>query len=248
MKKFILNADDFGMSKSHNKAVLNGYNNGFLTSASLMANGAEFDAAVHEILPECPGLGVGVHLNVVEGPTLTGFTPRGFLQMFSADTNAVEKEFRAQIEKVLKHTAVDHLDSHVHVHAIPAIFKITAKLAREYEIPFVRTQFEELYFVPGRVSPINLIKVALLNYLTMRNRRALDGLRTNDYVIGVGYTGMMDEKTVEYGLRAIEGDCIVEGIIHPREGNAEFRLTQSKELEHRIKQMGFEFTNYKNEK
>ncbi len=247
MKKFILNADDFGMSKSHNKAVLNGYNYGFLKSASLVANGKEFGAAVHEILPECPGLSVGAHLNIIEGKMLTGTSAKSFLQMFTADINETEKEFRAQIEKILKHTQVSHLDSHVHVHAIPRVFKLAVKLAREYEIPFVRTQYEELYFVPGRVSPVNLVKVGLLNHFTRQNRKELGDLKTNDYIIGVGYTGMMDEKTVEYGLRAIEGDGIVEGIIHPRAlqgGSAEFRLTQSKELEQKIKQMGFEITNF----
>lgn len=32
---FILNADDFGLSEYHNKAVFEGYINGYLTSASL---------------------------------------------------------------------------------------------------------------------------------------------------------------------------------------------------------------------
>ena len=70
-KKFILNADDFGMSKAFNRAVLDGYHNGFLTSASLCANGKAFNAAVNEIIPECPNLGLGVHLNIIEGRSLT---------------------------------------------------------------------------------------------------------------------------------------------------------------------------------
>lgn len=70
-KKFILNADDFGLSKYHNQAVLEGYNNGFLTSASLCANGEAFDSAVHNILPDCPNLGIAAHLNIMEGKALT---------------------------------------------------------------------------------------------------------------------------------------------------------------------------------
>ena len=45
-KQFILNADDFGMSHDFNRAVLDGYNYGFLTSASICANGTAFDSAV----------------------------------------------------------------------------------------------------------------------------------------------------------------------------------------------------------
>ena len=48
-KKFILNADDFGLSQAHNQAVLEGYINGFLSSTSLCANGAAYDNAVHDI-------------------------------------------------------------------------------------------------------------------------------------------------------------------------------------------------------
>ena len=70
-KKFILNADDFGLTAYHNQAVLEGYVNGFLTSASLCANGDAYDNAVHDIMPDCSNLGIGVHLNIMEGKSLT---------------------------------------------------------------------------------------------------------------------------------------------------------------------------------
>ena len=71
MNKIIVNADDFGLSNENNQAILEGYNNGFLTSASICANGKAFNAAVNEIIPECPNLGIGVHLNIIEGKSLT---------------------------------------------------------------------------------------------------------------------------------------------------------------------------------
>ena len=70
-RKFILNADDFGMSNDFNRAVLYACERGLLKSASLCANGPAFDNAVNEILPECQSLGVGVHLNIIEGKALT---------------------------------------------------------------------------------------------------------------------------------------------------------------------------------
>ena len=69
-KKFILNADDFGMSHAFNRAVLEGYESGILKSASIVANGSSFEEAVEHVLPDCPELGVGVHLNVIEGNLL----------------------------------------------------------------------------------------------------------------------------------------------------------------------------------
>ena len=188
-KKFILNADDFGMSKAFNRAVLDGYHNGFLTSASLCANGKAFNAAVNEIIPECPNLGTGVHLNIMEGRSLTkapmltnkrGKFNNSYLKLILKSTDykfleQVEYEFRTQIETVMNYTKVDHIDSHVHTHAIPNIFKITAKLAKEYKIPFIRTQYEEMYFVPSIKKhlnfkyPPNILKILLLNSFTKIN-------------------------------------------------------------------------------
>jgi predicted glycoside hydrolase/deacetylase ChbG (UPF0249 family) len=268
-KKFILNADDFGMSKAFNKAVLDGYNHGFLTSASICANGQDFEPAVNEIIPECPNMGIGVHLNIIEGNSIQNnekFT-NNYLQLmcFANDKtflNKTEKEFRLQIERVLKFSKVDHLDSHVHVHAIPKIFELTCKLAKEYGISQVRTQFEKFYFVPDIVKhlnikyPPNILKVLLLNSFTFKNKELIAkyGLKTNDYIIGVGYTGLMDDKTIYHGLSAIEDDSVViEALIHPcnyeKQNNSshqkEFMITQNMDLKDKIQRLGFEIVNYK---
>ncbi len=279
-KKFILNADDFGMSNAFNRAVLDGYNHGFLTSASICANGEAFDAAVNEILPECPNLGIGVHLNIIEGHALRDFTKmnmlcdlngkfvNGYGKMIYLSGNEdfmeqVEAEFRLQIEKVLNYTKVDHLDSHVHVHAIPKIFELTCKLAKEYQINQVRTQFEKFYTVPdiefhlNFKYPPNLLKIMLLNSFTVKNNKKIQEheLKTNDYLIGVGYTGMMNDKTLYCGLEAINQDCTVEALIHPcnhinpkkakSQHQIEFNITQNMDLKDKIQRLGFEITNYK---
>ena len=61
-KNFIMNADCFGMSSSDNKAVLEGYVNGFLTSASLCTNFEYFEDAINNVLPDCQNLSVGIQL------------------------------------------------------------------------------------------------------------------------------------------------------------------------------------------
>lgn len=276
-KKFILNADDFGMSKDFNRAVLYGYNNGFLKSASICANGEAFENAINEVLPECPDLGLGVHLNIIEGKSLTncdmltdrnGQFNNGYISLILKSNNKeflkqTEKEFRAQIEKVLKFAKPDHIDSHVHTHAIPNIFKITVRIAKEYEIPFIRTQHEEMYFIPDVLKhlnikyPPNILKIFLLNYFTKLNLKTLEntGIKTNKYLLGVGYTGLMDDMTIEYGLSALpEENLISEALIHPCKYNnnrknqhlTEFLITQNKTLEDKIHRLGFEITNYKN--
>lgn len=274
-KKFILNADDFGMSEYYNKAVLEGVKNGILTSASLCANGENFEEAINDIIPQCPDLSTGIHLNIIEGQSLTecpmltdenGNFNNGYIALILKSFNKdfmiqVEQEFRAQIEKIMNRTKVDHIDSHVHTHAIPNIFKLTAKLAKEYGISYIRTQYEKPYLIPSVKKhmtiayPINLIKIILLNTFTMINKSVAKeyNLRTNNYLIGVGYTGMMDDSTIEYGLRALKKDCLAEALIHPcKYGNItipdshhfEYLITQNRELGEKIKDMGFDLTNH----
>lgn len=276
IKKFILNADDFGLSQYHNQAVLEGYNNGFLTSASLVANGEAFESAIHDILPDCPNLGIAVHLNIMEGKALTkcplltdeyGNFDKNYLYLMINQNNKemlnqIENEFRAQIEKITSNVQVDHIDSHVHTHAIPTIFEITCKLANEFKINFVRTQFEEMYFVP-RVTkhlnykyPLNVLKILLLQHFTSINRNTVKkyNLKTNDFILGVGYTGMMDSDAIKYGLEIIDEECIVEALIHPCKYDnfckdshtKEFAITQNMTLKDTISRLGFDITNYKN--
>lgn len=263
------------MTKAFNKAVLDGYNNGFLTSTSICANGKAFEAAVNEIIPECPNLGIGVHLNIIEGKSLQNsekFNDSYLKLMYLSNNNdflqQTEKEFRLQIEKVLKYTKVDHIDSHVHVHAIPRIFELTCKLAKEYEIKQVRTQFEKFYTIPDFLKhcnlkyPPNVLKILLLNSFTLKNKKVIKKyeLQTNDYIIGVGYTGMMDYETIYCGLSAIKEDAIVEALIHPcnfegvsgingikhkNQHYTEFMITQNMDLKDKIQRLGFEIVNYK---
>jgi predicted glycoside hydrolase/deacetylase ChbG (UPF0249 family) len=62
----IINADDFGLCEGVNKAIFEAHSYGALTSATIMAGMPGFDEAV-EMSKMLPSLGVGVHLNVVEG-------------------------------------------------------------------------------------------------------------------------------------------------------------------------------------
>lgn len=275
-KNFILNADDFGMSDAFNQAVLHGVNDGLLTSASICANGEAFDEAINNIIPNCLNLSVGIHLNIIEGKSLTnchlltdknGNFNNGYIAMilksFSKEfMSEVEQEFRAQIEKIISVTKVDHIDSHVHTHAIPNIFKLTAKLAKEYNIPYIRTQFEKPYLVPcwkkhfNLKYPPNILKIILLNTFTLLNKPVAESynLKTNDYLIGVGYTGMMDETTIEYGLKVLNKDCLAEALIHPCKyeelikdsHHYEYLLTQNQELKDKIAQMNFVMVNHSN--
>ena len=269
-REFILNADDLGMSKTRNKAIYNACKNSFLRSSSLCVNGDEFDDAVINVIEKCPELGIGIHLNIIEGKaiipksSLTDFSgnfKHSFIRILYESGNNkflkdVENEFRAQIEKGLEVIKFDHIDSHVHTHGIPAIFKIAFNLAKEYGINGIRTQFEKRYKVPGNNRNltfsffVNRIKIFLLNAFTVKNKRVLgDFYGTNDFLIGVGYTAMMDSRTIEYGLKKLDKSkekIVVEALFHPdaQKQNDEYRIPFDFKLLESIKALRFELTNY----
>lgn len=241
-KRFILNADDFGVSKAANRAVLEAYEYGLLKSVSLTPNGEAFDEAVDSILPQCPELGVGVHLNLTTGTSLctdlnsltddkmnfynsyTSLLIKALNPQESDFLPQVEREFRRQIEKVMSKTQVSHIDSHSHIHSIPPIFDMVCRLAQEYKISQVRTHFEKFYFVPDLYRHFNksfcknILKKFVLNMLTIFNENTINKykLKTNDYLIGTSYASHMDALAIAYGIKTLKYDNItVEAFIHP---------------------------------
>ncbi|GBF23265.1 putative molybdopterin converting factor subunit 2 [Candidatus Gastranaerophilus sp. (ex Termes propinquus)] len=284
-KYFILTADDFGMSETYDNAVLTGYLEGFLTSACICTNGLSYDYALSYVLPKCENIDLGVHLNIIEGKSLTdcplltdeeGYFRYGFLSLLLKSQglsrkkflNQVELEFRAQIEKLkndLRSLSGRHqivfLNSHVHTHAIENIFEITARLSREYGIKFIRTQSEKLYTSGEAVQVprfVNILKVLILNYLSLKNRKRVEkyGLLTNDYILGVGYTGEMSEDTIYCGAKSLSGakfGSIVEALIHPSDDKyadearyREFEASLSLRLKEDIEKLGFKVSGFRN--
>src|ERR1041384_8770935 len=65
-RRLIVNADDFGRSRSINQAVLRAHREGVLTSASLMVNEPDCAEAV-ALAKENPKLGVGLPLTLLCG-------------------------------------------------------------------------------------------------------------------------------------------------------------------------------------
>lgn len=269
-KKLVINANDFGKSKIINKSVLFAYHNGFLTAASLCVNGNAFDTAVNEIIPECPNLSIGISLNISDGysltkaPLLTNLKSEfrnSFLKIFIKSFNdefmkQLEFEFRTQIETVMNYTKVSFITSQNDIHAIPKIFELTAKLAKEYNIPFIETHCEEIYFVQSLKSylnlnfPINFVKTLILNFFTEKNKKYLEKteLRTNDNIISNEYRNLMNNSTFEYGLSVIKKSSLTQIDIVPKNTvKSGYFVDLSKELKDKITRMGFEITSYKKE-
>jgi predicted glycoside hydrolase/deacetylase ChbG (UPF0249 family) len=162
-KRVIINADDFGFSADVTEGILQAHREGIVTSTTVMANMPSAASAVAR-LGEVPDLGVGVHLNVSQGPVLSrqgrelagedGVMDRSAGGVILACAlrpsllDAVEAEYDAQIRWVLDHgIEPTHLDTHRHAHAWGAIFSRVLGLARRYGIQWIRRYGEVL---PGR--------------------------------------------------------------------------------------------------
>jgi predicted glycoside hydrolase/deacetylase ChbG (UPF0249 family)/methylase of polypeptide subunit release factors len=242
-RSVIFEADDLGLLYAFNEGIRVAHQQGRLTSTCIRANGYAYEHAIREILPACPGLGVGIHLTLndagcvaprdqvslllgTDGDFRSSYVRLMKLAQTSAGLEQIERELRAQIEKVLHDgVKVDHLNSHQHVHMIPAIFHLTCRLAREYAVPCVRLVREPPYLAGGllkRLQPFvnsNYIKHVLLNRFARVNAPVLRefGLVTTAHFIGINYTAHMDIDTIRKGLNAVPCGSI-EVLLHPTIG------------------------------
>jgi predicted glycoside hydrolase/deacetylase ChbG (UPF0249 family) len=153
MISLIVNADDLGSSTDRDRGILEAFNKGIVTSASLLANGPSFVTAATQV--KRTGLPVGVHLNLADGATLTGQIKgltdvhghlpgkqksRQYLSAGVCDHTAIRNELAAQIEHILAAgLRPDHLDSHQHCQIFPCLVTMVTELAQEYDISAMRT-------------------------------------------------------------------------------------------------------------
>lgn len=207
-RTLIVTADDIGLHPGMTEGAIRAHREGIVTACSIVANGAAFEDAVSR-LREVPSLEAGVHLTLVEERPLTAirfpkkytsFVPQYLGRMIGID--AIERELRAQIEKVLATgLRVTHLNGHQHLHLLPRIFEVVKRLAKKYSIGYVR-------IVDDRGGSARGVAIAALSHLGRRARTA--GL-TNDRTIGVAGAGHL--TNVVPLLEHIEG--LTELVTHP---------------------------------
>jgi len=190
--RLIVNADDFGLTPRVNDGVLEAHARGILTSASIMPVGRAFDHAAR-LAREVPALDIGIHLTLVEErpllpgaevPSLVG--PEGrfaghadrFVLRYLAgriDPDDVRRELAAQCRRVLDAgLSPSHLDSHQHVHLLPAVLDVVAELSREFGIPAIRLVNEPRVLRGLRhAPPVRVGQALIVNALGRRARRRL---------------------------------------------------------------------------
>ncbi|WP_243373028.1 hopanoid biosynthesis-associated protein HpnK [Geotalea sp. SG265] len=160
MKELIINADDFGLSSGANRGIIRAWQEGILTSASLMVGGIAFEEAV-SLAKANPELQVGLHLTLVQGRAVAKHS--GFPTLVDRDGNftndpalagmryfflkplrkQLTREIEAQIEKFLTTgLPLSHIDGHLNIHMHPVVFDILLQLMPKYGITTFRLSRE----------------------------------------------------------------------------------------------------------
>ena len=179
--KIITNADDLGVSLAVNDAIFELMGAGRVTSATLLSNGTAVADAANRLVnfPKCS---FGVHLNLTQFKPLSqdpGLSPIlnaagefnsnriREIKILPELREAIFHEWMAQIER-LRGLGVDlsHIDSHHHVHTIPALFPVLKRLQQSSGIRRVRLSMN--FYEPSETSRVLLFKKWLWNTALQR--------------------------------------------------------------------------------
>jgi chitin disaccharide deacetylase len=237
VKAIVVTADDFGLSVPVNEAVEQGFTRGILSAASLMVGAPAFEDAVTRARM-LPGLGIGLHLTLVESrlvlpreriPGLVGPDGRfhrdparfGMALFFSRELRRQAfAEIRAQFDRfAATGLPLDHINGHQHFHMHPTVTDAIVEIAPAFGSPPVRVPVEPFlasYAATGARPFQRLVTWLFYATLTRSMRRKLHkaGLPQNDQVFGINDSGTMVEERILQFLDD-QSDGVTELYCHP---------------------------------
>lgn len=267
-RRLIVNADDFGLSRSVNEAVIRAHREGILTTASLMVNEPGCDEAV-KLARENPRLGIGLHLTLLMGhsalspdkipglvnaqgefsnsPVGVGmdyFFKRGLREQLRAEIHAQFTRFHAT------GLPLDHVNGHLHLHLHPVVFKILMEDADALGIRHLRLTRDCLArsrrMANGRWF-YRVSHAAIYEWLSRRVREPLRrrGIKHAQITFGLLQNALVDE---EYILKLLPGlpDGDSELYSHPSldKFKHEFDALVSPRVKEMVQKLGIKLIRY----
>lgn len=158
--EIIINADDFGESSAKNRAISEAFNRGWITSATIMANGDAFEEACQLARDNKLVDRIGVHINLYSGKPLTenllkyrrlinrdgefelsfrAGRKRNWLPLTPFEKKALFDEISAQINRCRCYgLPIIHADSHHHQHNELTIFPVMVHALRANNVCYLR--------------------------------------------------------------------------------------------------------------
>ncbi len=264
MNRFlIVNADDFGLCAEITTGIIKAHTDGIVTATSIVANGKYFKEGI--ALLKNTGLDAGVHLTLVgaekpiSGPInglvdKKGYFLAGYRKVAARivsgrfDHTALKKELFGQVSLVRDYGInPTHLDSHQHLHLLPAIRNITCEIAKKFSIKWIRLPSSKLTGL--QEIGVNLLSRAL------RSSAKQQKLRFTDHFIGFQERGRMDEKRLSLILQHLKPG-LAEMMVHPGYDASdkydwnyrwedEIKALTAERVKKIIKEQGITLTNFK---
>jgi chitin disaccharide deacetylase len=261
VRRLIVNADDFGLTRGVNRAIVESSRDGIVTSSTLMANSQAFEDAVAHA-NSASRLSVGCHVVLVDGSPVLGARQAStlsdkkaddgrFYDRLSAfalravtgrvDADEIEAEVTAQIRKLQSAgVSVSHLDTHKHTHILPQVLRPLLRAARTCGVQAVRNPFGPVRFSILAKYPSlwkRYSQVTVLKRMGGRFRNFVTdaGMLTTDGTVGIVSTGAMDDYLFASIVESLpEGTW--EFVCHPGYNDSELasirtRLRESRALE-----------------
>jgi chitin disaccharide deacetylase len=237
MQRVIFSADDFGLTESVNEAVELAHRKGALTSASLMVAGPAAADAVRRARA-LPGLRVGLHLVVIEGPAvlptsrIPNLVDAGGTFPSDQVRLGIDYFFRPRIRRQLAAEiraqfaafaatglTLDHANAHKHMHLHPTVGRLLIDIGREFGLPAIRIPAEPPAVLAKCGTRVGLGGRTLYHWTRVLRRQArAAGLATNDYCFGLAWSGHMTIDRVRR-LLGVLPEGVSEIYFHPATGS-----------------------------
>lgn len=231
-RRLIVNADDLGMSVSRTHGIFAAFEQGIVTSTTVLPNGADASrAAKHAREKNIP---TGVHLVLTEGEPLSpvasiaslvedngAFFDRIALRrkLVAGDIDPVhlERELRAQLEWACDACgAVTHVDSHHHVHVHPVVAPVLAPMLQRYGLRWVRIPEEPLPPYGFEISEDHLARAQVISEQAALARAlyTAEGVGSTLAFRGLALVGHASQKNLRHILGRLP-DGVTELMVHP---------------------------------
>lgn len=135
-RQLIVNADDFGQSHGINRGVIEAFENGIVTSASLMVRWPAAEEAANYARKH-PPFSLGLHLDLCEWICRDDKWEPLYEVVPADDADEVREEVARQLETFNRLVGQEptHLDSHQHVHRTEPVRSIMVETARRLAVP-----------------------------------------------------------------------------------------------------------------
>ena len=203
--KLIINADDFGLSKSISDGIILGIQEGYITSTSVMANMPYAEYAVKKAIENDINC-IGLHINLTVGkPIVENSNLVDNEGVFYYDREQIENlkltyqdaynEIMAQIYVISNYSngklKLDHLDTHHHLMDNPNIRQAIIDISKKFNLPIRKEKAQNIK------CPDVLYKDFTINNVNVDSiRHMVETYKEKDVIVELmTHPGFIDEYT-----------------------------------------------------